>query len=111
MIPKTPPNIRFAYGLALESAGLQGAIENIDHLLDDGYQEKFIEYYPSPAAFNIFKERFSYTRFSVMEKLEWAFDREFLDKNPRQKQALKGYFTAVFMPAVLNPELKGDDDE
>lgn len=111
MIPKTPSNIRTAYGLALESAGLQGAIQNIDTLLDDGYQEKFIEYYPSPAAFRIFAERFSYTRFDVMEKLEWTFDHDPLDTDPEHTQTLKDYFTASFMPAVLSPEVKGGDDE
>jgi len=111
MIPKTPANIRTAYGMALESAGLQGAIQNIGALLDDGYQEKFIEYYPSPNAFKIFKERFSYTRFSIMEKLEWKIDRDLLNREPEHEQTIKDYFEAVFKPAVLKPAQEDDGDD
>ena len=102
MIPKTPSNVRTAYGLALEDAGLQGAIQNIGTLLDDGYQEKFIEYYPSANAFNVFMERFTITRFAIMKKFEWEYDEEILARDPGHRQTIRDYYESVFKPAVMN---------
>lgn len=107
MIYKRPANIRLAYGLALEDADLSGAVHNISELLDDGYKELFVEYYPSKRAFELFVERFRVTRFSLMEKLEWTVDGDLLNIDPKHDQSLKDYFDSVFRNAILNPE-RGD---
>ena len=106
MIPKTPANIRVIYGLALEDADLQGAVQNIDTLLDDGYQELFVEYYPCAEAFKAFKKRFRVTRSSVVEKLGWKVNGTKFKVEPKHAQSFRDYFLKTFKPAILAPELE-----
>jgi len=107
MIPKSPYNIRIAFGMTLEAAGLARALQNIDALLDDGYQETFIEYFPQPTAFATFADRFAISRFELMKKLQWTYDQSLLERNPVDSQVIKDYFLEVFKPAVLNPDKEG----
>jgi hypothetical protein len=104
MIPKTPANIRTIYGMSLEDADLQGAIQNIGTLLDEGYQEKFAEYYPHPDAFKEFKKRFRMTRFSMVNMLEWTVAEELFKVDPKHGQSVRDYFLKSFKQAILKPE-------
>ena len=104
MIPKSPHNIRIAFGMTLEAAGLARALQNVDDLLDDGYQETFIEYFPKSSDFESFAERFAISRFELMQKLQWTYDKPLLKRNPVDTQIIKEYFLETFKPAVLNPE-------
>lgn len=104
MIDKTPANVRVVYGVALEDADLKGAVQNIATLLDDGYQEKFVEYYPHPDAFKKFVKRFRVTRFAILKKLEWQFDQTKLKIDPKHAQSIRDYFLNVFKPAILPAE-------
>lgn len=99
-IDRTPHNIRIAYGAALEAAGLMRAIQVIDQLLDDQYQEKFGDYFPAAAAFRSFKRMFARTRRSVPESWGWAVDEELIKPHPGFDESLRHYFDAVFAPAV-----------
>lgn len=100
MIPKTPYNVRLAYAMALEAAGLANAVKDCGQLLDDGYQERFDEYYPQLAAFETYSKRFSVTRIEVLHKLEWAYDANLVAHDPSHSQAIKDYFDTTFRPAV-----------
>ena len=102
MIPKNPYNLRMAYGLSLESAGLSNAIRLIDDLLDDGYQEKFMEYYLDANAFSTFKERFKITRHEVAGKFSWSFDRNIMAIEPADPQTIRDYFEKTFKIAIVS---------
>lgn len=102
-LPKTPHNVRNAYGMALEAAGLANANQNIDNLLDDGYQEKFYEYFPRVEAFEQFLKRFEWSCRKMMERLSWPdYDPEKLKTPPKREQSINDYYNNVFKPAVLN---------
>ena len=107
-IPQSPFNIRIAYGQALEEAGLNAAIQLIDQLLDDGYQEKFVEYFPGQTSFKRFLERFKATRKRVLDSLGWEYDNDLLAKNPTRTTTIRDYFDKTFKPAILIQE---QDDE
>src|SRR5947208_15268171 len=91
-ILRTIHNVKTAYAIALEGAGLRGAIQNIDVLLDKGYQEKFADYYPDKGAFGTFRERFAITRRQTLKNFAWDFDVKLLDKDPEHAESVRGYF-------------------
>ncbi len=100
MIPKTPYNVRLAFGMALEAAGLNNATKDLEQLLDDGYQELFSEYFPGDAAFQTFVARFGATRIEILAKLDWTFDQQILAADPGRDQSVKEYFEKTFRPAL-----------
>lgn len=110
MIPITPHNVRLAFGMALEAAGLANAAQNIGDLLDLGYQEKFAEYFPATGAFQTFRDRFSLTRFQLMKQLKWKYDKDLLDFDPGHHQEIRDYFITSFKPAIKATE-SGDSDD
>lgn len=103
-IPQTPFNIRIAYGQALEEAGLNAAIQLIDQLLDDGYQEKFVEYFPGQTSFKRFLDKFKFSRKRVLDALGWEYDFDLLVKNPARNATIRDYYEKTFKPAIVIEE-------
>ncbi len=99
-ISQTAHNRMVAYALALEEAGLRGAIQTIQTLLDDGYQEKFADYFPDARAFGVFCERFRTSRLESLEHLGWKFDAEKIYADPSHEQSILDYYRTVFEPAI-----------
>lgn len=104
-IPKTPFNIRMAYGQALEAAGVIHAMHNIDTLLDEGYQETFQEWFPNSNQFQRFVSRLGVCILQVMNGLRWTWDKNVLSSAPTNTQSIKNYFETTFKRAILAPEV------
>lgn len=99
-VPSTPHNVRIAYAVALEAAGLANAIQIIDTLLDDGYQEQFAEYFPDSGDFATFRKRFRRSRLDTLDNFGWKYDADLLATDPKYTDSLRAYFDDVFRKSI-----------